>query len=347
MKKFIIFILCLLLTGCTTIVQEASLNLFDIKEAKEITSQYMNALSEGEISTAESLCEDKLISREEVAKLENNKFVAYKIEEVNEGADYAYIKYVVIRGNNTDIRADLDSIEFKVSKKESEYKITEIEAKNLKQVYLEKENLRIIDGLTGKSDLLLRKRELPREVYTKSSKVTLTMDTVPTVEFSKINTDFQGRYVGITLENGDKILVVLSVIGEVDDSLNLSGSSVTSENSDIEEILEKPLAQKIVGYDLIDAEKTEKILFTENDEILVVQVKKKGEGSTIRIYKNLSGEFINLGIDHKFPSDKYSIDIKKITAGEIHIEVIPLNSDVKDGGKYIINIEKMDIYKDE
>ena len=144
MKKFIVFILCLLLTGCSAVVENVSLNLFDIEEAKEISNKYMSALAESDKGVAEALCEDKFISSKETEKLENNKFVAYKVEEVNEGADYAYIKYLVIRGNNSEVRADLDSIELKVNKIENDYKITEVEAKNVKQVYLEKDNLRVI-----------------------------------------------------------------------------------------------------------------------------------------------------------------------------------------------------------
>lgn len=349
MKKFIVFILCLMLTGCSTVVQNVNSNLFDIEKAKESAGEYMSALSKGEIGTAETLCENKKISNEEVEKLKNNKFRAYKIDEINEGADYAYIKYLVIRGNNTEVRADLDSIELKVSKIDGEYKITEIEAKNIKQVYLDKENLRIIDGEIGKSDLLLRKKDLPKEVYSKGDEVTLTMDTVPDVQFSKLNVGFQGKYVGVTLSNGDKTLVSLSIINDVDNSLKKSkGASASSNtNENIEDIFEKPIAEKIVGYDLIDAGTTEKILFTNNDEFLVLQVNKEGKGSSIRIYKNPLGELVNFEIDKKFPPDKYSLDIQKITEGGIYIEVTPISSEAAEKGLYIIDIKNMDISKDE
>lgn len=346
MKKIIIFILCLGLIGCSTVVQNVSSNLFDIEKAKEISSKYMSALSESEISEAESLCENKFISNKEAEKLENNKFLAYKIDEVNEGADYAYIKYLVIRGNNSEVRADLDSIELKISKIQDNYKITEVEAKNVKQVYLEKENLRIIDGMTGKSNLLLRKKDIPKEVYRKDDEVTLTMDTVPDVQFSKLNIGFQGKYVGMTLSNSNKTLVVLSVISNEDGNSKASGKVNSESGEEIEDIFEKPVSQKIIGYDLVNAGKTEKILFTDNDEALVLQVKKEGEGSAVRVYKNATGELMNLEINKKFPSDKYSLDVKKITEGRIYIDVTSLDSNAEDGGRYVIDIENMDIYKE-
>lgn len=347
MKKFIVFILCLLLTGCSAVVENVSLNLFDIEEAKEISNKYMSALAESDIGVAEALCEDKFISSKETEKLENNKFVAYKVEEVNEGADYAYIKYLVIRGNNSEVRADLDSIELKVNKIENDYKITEVEAKNVKQVYLEKDNLRVIDGMTGKSNLLLRKKDIPKEVYRKGDEVTLTMDTVPEVKFNKVNIGFQGKYVGMTLSDGSKTLVVLSVINN-EDSNSKSSTKVTSENGEnMEDVFEKPVAQKIIGYDLVNAGITEKILFTDNDETLVLQLKKEGEGSSVRVYKNTSGELMNFEINKKFPANKYSLNIKKITEGKIHIDVTPLSSEAEESGRYIIDIENMDISKDE
>lgn len=346
MKKFIVFILCLLLTGCSTVVGKVNLNLFDIEEAKEISNKYMSALSESDIGAAEALCEDKFISSKEAEKLENNKFIAYKVEEVNEGADYAYIKYLVIRGNNREVRADLDSIELKVNKVEDNYKITEVEAKNIKQVYLEKENLRIIDGMTGKSNLLLRKKDIPKEVYRKGDEVTLTMDTVPEVQFNKLNIGFQGKYVGITLSNGNKTLVLLSVISNEDKNSKTSAEVSSEDGKEMEDIFEKPIAQKIVGYDLVNAGNTEKILFTDNDEALVLQVKKDGEGSAVRIYKNSTGELMNLEINKKFPPDKYSLDIKKITEGKIYVDVTSLDSNAEEGGEYVIDVENMDIYKD-
>ena len=346
MKKFIVFILCLLLIGCSTTVQDVSSNLFDIEKAKEVSSKYMSALSESDIKAAESLCENKFISNKEVEKLENNKFIAYKIDEINEGADYAYIKYLVIRGNNREVRADLDSIELKVNKIEDNYKITEVEAKNIKQVYLEKENLRIIDGMTGKSNLLLRKKDIPKEVYRKGDEVTLTMDTVPEVQFSKLNIGFQGKYVGITLSDGKKTLVLLSVISNDDKNTKTSAKVSSEDGKEIEDIFEKPVAQKIVGYDLVNAGNTEKILFTDNDEALVLQVKKEGEGSAVRVYKNSTGELINLEINKKFPSDKYSLDIKKITEGKIYINVTSLDGSAQESGEYVIDVDNMDIYKD-
>lgn len=346
MKKFIVFILCLLLTGCSTVVGNENLNLFDIEEAKEISNKYMSALSESDIGAADSLCENKFISSKEAEKLENNKFIAYKVEEVNEGADYAYIKYLVIRGNNREVRADLDSIELKVNKVEDNYKITEVEAKNIKQVYLEKENLRIIDGMTGKSNLLLRKKDIPKEVYRKGDEVTLTMDTVPEVQFNKLNIGFQGEYVGITLSDGNKTLVLLSVISNEDKNSKTSAEVSSEDGKEMEDIFEKPIAQKIVGYDLVNAGNTEKILFTDNDEALVLQVKKEGEGSAVRIYKNSTGELMNLEINKKFPPDKYSLDIKKITEGKIYVDVTSLDGNAEEGGEYVIDVENMDIYKD-
>lgn len=348
MKKFIIFILCLMLTGCNTVIKDRDVDLFDIEKATDVAGEYMNALSKGEIERADKLCKDRVISYEEAEKLENNKFKSYKVKETNEGADYAYIKYLVIRGNNDDVRADLDSIELKVTKIKNDYKITEIEAKNVKQVYLDKENLRIIDGETGKSDLLLRKKDLPKEVFTKGDEVTLTMDTVPEVNFSKINVGFQGKSVGVTLSNGDKTLVVLSVINDVKDPQSTpKEGAVVSTNQDIEDILEKPISEKIVGYDLIDADKVEKLLFTDSDEALVLQVKKEGSGSEIRIYKNPSGELMNLEIDKKFPKDKYSLDIQKITKEGIYIDVTPISTNIDEEGVYRIDIKNKEISKDE
>ncbi|MCR4943314.1 MAG: hypothetical protein K5986_02405 [Clostridium sp.] len=345
MKKFIIFILCLLLIGCNSETNFQGEELFDREKASYVAAEYMNALSKEEIEMANSLCEDLVLSEEEVIKLNNNKFKAYKVKEVTEGADYARIKYLVIRGNNSEIRADLDSIELKVNKIDDYYKITEIEAKNVKQVYLDNESLRVIDREVGRSDLVLRKRDLPKEVFSKGDEVTLTMDTVPNVDFNHVNIGFQGNSIGVSLGNGKETSIVFT---SINDGKKSSGKvSAETEDKNMEDIFEKPIADKIIGYDLIDAESTEKILFTDNDEALIVQVKESRGGSSVRIYKNPLGELMKLKLDEKFPSEKYSVDVDKVTEEGIHVKSTALTSDKEFEGDYIIDIENMDVTKDE
>lgn len=346
MKKLMSFILCFLLMGCEITTQEVNVDLFDVEEALYIAGEYMSALSKGEVGIADALCSDIYISDEEAEKLIKNKFVAYKIKDVSEGANYAYVKYLVIREDN-QVKADLDSIELKVTKENYEYKVNNVEAKNIKQVYLDNDNLRIIDSENGKSNLLLRKRDVPKEVFAKGDEVTLTMDTVPEMEFKKINIGFKGDVIGITLSNGSDTLVVLATVNDTKDSNKSSSSNIQIFNSDVDEILEKPIAEKVLGYDLINEEEIEKVLFTDNDEALVLNIKKSGRGSEVRIYKNPTGELLDFKLNEEFPNDRYSVKVQKITEEGISIGVIPISSEGDKEGDYIVDIKNMNIYKDE
>lgn len=345
MKKVIVFILCLLLVGCNTKANLQSEDIFDREKASYVAQQYMDALSKKDVGKADSLCKDLVIPENEVKKLDDNRFKAYKIKELDEGADYVRVRYLVIRGNDIDIRADLDSIELKIDKIDDYYKITEVEAKNIKQVYLDGENLRIIDREIGKSDLILRKRDLPREIFAKGDKVTLTMDSVPDVNFNHVNVGFQGNSLGLTLSNGEKTLLVYSTINDIKKSGGEIVSMKSGENT--EDILEKPVADKIIGYDLINAGSVEKVLFTDNDEALIIQVKEAGKGDSVRIYKNPSGELMDLKLNEKFPSNEYSVGVEKVTEDGIYVKSTGLNGNKDEEGIYLVDIENKEVSKQE
>ena len=220
MKKFFIGILCLILIftigGCNGSMGEVTVHLFDIKEAMDIGSEYMQNLALGNIEEANSYCRNKDISKEEVVKMQENKINSYKLDKVEEGANYAYLKYIVLRGNNAALTADLDGIVLKIMKEDDKYLIDDIKASNIKQVYKEKDTLRIRDEESGKSKLLLRMRDLPKEVYPKKEEVTLSKETVPESEFNKISIGFEGNRVAITLTDGNNTFIAVAMIKELE-----------------------------------------------------------------------------------------------------------------------------------
>ena len=348
MKKFFIGILCLILIltigGCNRSMGEVTVHLFDIKEAMDTGSEYMKNLALGNIEEANSYCRNKDISKEEVAKMQENKIDSYKLDKVQEGANYAYLKYIVLRGNNVALTADLDGIVLKIMKEDDKYLIDDIKASNIKQVYKEKDTLRIRDEESGKSKLLLRMRDLPQEVYPKKEEVTLSKETVPKSEFNKISIGFEGNRVAITLTDGKNTFIAVAMIKELEATVGKENKEGNIDTN-LDEILEKPIAERIVGYDFLQGEEVEKLLFSKDDGELIVQGKQAAVGNRVKIYKNPKGELMPLKLDKLFPRELYSVNIFSVTGEGTLINVEAIGEEKEAVGTYMVDVKEGKLVK--
>lgn len=347
MKKYFIGILCLILIftlgGCEKAMEEVTVHLFDIKDAMDIGSQYMKNLALGNIEEANSYCRNKDISEEEVVKMQLNKISSYKLDKFEEGANYAYLKYIVLRGNDSGLSVDLDGIVLKIMKEDDKYLIDDIEASNIKQVYKEKDTLRIRDEELGQSKLLLKMRDVPREVYPKKEGVILSKEKVPEGDFNKFSIGFEGNRVAFTLMDGKNTFIAVAMIKELEETASKSQEE-GSTDINLDEILEKPIAEKIVGYDFLEGEVVEKLLFSKDDGELIVQGKKDGV-SRVKIYKNPKGELAPLKLDELFPRREYSVNILSVTGEGSLINVESLGEKKEAIGTYIVDVKEGKVVK--
>ncbi|PRR83265.1 hypothetical protein [Clostridium vincentii] len=350
MKKFFIGILCLILVftivACNASMEEVTVHLFDIKEAMNTGSEYMKNLALGNIEEANSYCRNKDISEEEVVKMQENKINSYKLDQAEEGANYAYLKYIVLRGNTAALTADLDGIVLKIMKEDDKYLIDDIKVSSIKQVYKEKDTLRIRDEESGKTKLLLRMRDLPREIYPKKEEVTLSKETVPESEFNKISIGFEGNRVAITLTEGDNTFIAVAMIKEIEATVGQSdGKENVDMDTNLDEILEKPIAERIVGYDFLQDEEVEKLLFSKDDGELIIQGKQEGLGNRVKIYKNPKGELMPLKLDELFPREAYSVNIFSVTGEGTFINVEAIGEEKEAAGTYIVDVKEGKLVK--
>ena len=347
MKKYFIGILCLILIftlgGCEKSMEEVTVHLFDIKDAMDIGSQYMKSLALGNIEEANSYCRNKDISKEEVVKMQSNKISSYKLDKFEEGANYAYLKYIVLIGKDSGLSVDLDGIVLKIMKEDDKYLIDDIKASNIKQVYKEKDTLRIRDEELGQSKLLLRMRDIPRAVYPKAEGVILSKEKVPEGDFNKFSIGFEGNRVAFTLMDDKNTFIAVAMIKELEETASKSQEK-GSTDINLDEILEKPIAEKIVGYDYLEGEVVEKLLFSKDDGELIVQGKKDGV-SSVKIYKNPKGELAPLKLDELFPRREYSVNILSVTGEGILINVESLGEKKEAVGTYIVDVKEGKVVK--
>ena len=351
MRKRISYILIVLLifaiVGCNKSEEDGKVNFFEVQEATKVANDYIKELSLGNNEGAIKFASDKVKDEDQFSKLKENRINAYKLDEVAEGANFAYINYLVIRESARELRTDLDTIIVKVIKKDDNYVVDEVRAKSNKQVYEANDVLRIRDEESGKSEVLVRKKDFPREVYPKKENIVLNKETVPEGDFNKFSIGFGANKIGIATTDGNKTLISLAMVEESKPTVGLDGNADGSSSEDIDkaidEALDKPIVDKLTGYDLIDGSEIEKLIFSSDDGELMVQVREEGKGSSVRIYKNPTGELLKVQLKELFPNDKYNVDIKRVNEKGVFIEVSGLGEEKEAEGEYNVDLKSMKV----
>ena len=348
-KKLIcIFILIsILLAGCSN--KKEKIDFFDIHKAKEAGGAFMEKLTSGTMEEIGLLCSGRVKESKEYNSLMENRIGSYKVKKTIEGADYAYIDYLAIRKDNEDLRTDLDEISMKIIKKNEAYLVDEIKAKSNKEIYEDKDTLRVRNEETGESNVLVRLRDLPKEMYSKNSQVVMNKKSIDNKKFSRIALSFNGDKVGIASTDGKNIALLLGEIKEEEDTLGASNSSGKNEKSNtsnieknIQDALEVPVVSKLIEYDLIENAEVEELLFSSDDGELILQIRQDGE-SYIKAYRNTTGEIVDINLEKEFPKDKYALKIKCVNDKGLLIEV--KSKEKSESSEYIVDFNENKVKK--
>lgn len=326
MRKTLLFCISIILlfgmVGCQRNLGNNKIDMFNEKEATSVGRRYMDELSKGQ----------------------DNFINSFKLDHSAEGGDFVFLNYKVIRGNDKGNSIGLDSFDLKVIKNAEVYSVEEVKSKNKKQVYVDNNTLRILDEEVGESQLFLRSKDLPKEIYSKGNRVMIKKEVVPQGEFSMLAMGFEGNKVALVIKNEDKEFLALALVKESKATV-AKGKGEDSDNIDnkqIDELIEKPIVEKIVPYDLMENSKIEKIVFTNDDAELILQVTSGGI-SSLRTYKNPSGELIPIDLDKRFPGDKYQVKIDRVNEEGSFIKVIAIDSGEEE--EYLLNLKEMKVVK--
>lgn len=350
---FLSSILIFSFVGCSGKNIDVNSDVFNIKKAGEIASNYMENVTKGNFDESNKISTEVIKDNEEIRKIQNDNINGYKLDRLSEGADHAYFTYIVVKEEKDESRIDLDTVVIKVAKKDKEYLVDEIKSTNEKQVYKVRNTLRLRDYEIGKSQLLLRMKDLPKEVYPNRDNVVVDKESVPEGSFNKMGIGFLGNKVAFTTTNGLRTFIGLAIVEDTKPTVgdNQGGGDAPSPSGGnvdeaIQDALEMPILNKLVPYDVVDGSIVEKLLFSNDDGELIVQIKEEGKGSGIRIYKNPTGELLKLNLNEYFPVEKYSSDVVRIDDNGVFITVKAIGNDKENEGTYKIDVEDLKVFKE-
>lgn len=357
---FIIFILCIV--GCkgkdeTSDVQER----FNTQIAKERGIQYMERLKANDISGANAISTPELAASNKIKEITTMPIVAFQPGIINETGLSSYIEFYCSRTNGKLSDADLDMVTMKIVKDGEEYKVADVKSENITEIYHDNDELRLITKGTGSSQLILRLKDLPLEIYPKGQMPVINKVKVPKDRYSVIGISYTGSNIGVSTTDGKNSFIGVAIIEEANIESNArvadermaqgngggnSGGGAPLDENTLKKALERPIVQKISGYDVLEDSKIKNMIFNEEEGFLIVQY-TKGNGTSLgmKIYKNPDGDLFPVEFDKIFPIDKYNIEYLRATKNNIIINVTAGKKD--DVSQEVLGNYKIDLLEEK
>ena len=356
LKKIISIMLILttsILISCTKMEknEEAMLDLFDVLKGRTLAKEYLLNISKGDITSANELCDNELISNNVNLSEGVSKLASFQLDETISGNDFSYFIFNVIRDSNVEPKSDLENYIIRVNRAGDKYTISSVKATSKRELYTKNKALRIIGEKGGKSSLVISLNNIPKDTYLRNNKVMLYKEKVPNDNFGKVVLGFTGQKVAIsTINEKDAYICVVYI----DDTLMESGTdeispgtpSESASLAEIEDIMEKPVSRKVVSVDLLNNCKIEDFIFSKEDDNLAVNYKNEEGINRLNIYKTEDGELIESNLDGKFSKEVYNVKANYFEDENLNFTVYK-NDNSKDNltGVYDINIKSLEITK--
>lgn len=351
LASLLLFVL-MIFSGCSKTEDKVeNIDIFNIKKAFELADEYLGLIKNNNIEEANKLCTEELISNNKEISTGTSKIIAYAPDNLIESSKSAFITFNVIRNSSSESKCDLDNYAIKVIKDGESYKIDEIKAINMKQVFVRNKSLRMIGEDGGKSDLIISLNNAPKDVYLKENELMLYKEEAPADNFGPISLGYKGKKIAISTTSGSRAFISIAYIQE---SKETQGSSPkgegagntnqqsSNEENNLEELADKPIAKKVIPLDMLNGVKIDNLVFTHEERYLIAEYINSSLVKRMKVYNSSSGDLIALNFDEMFPEDKYNIELIDFKKDECRINVIA-KSDAKDINSEILGEYKVDI----
>ncbi|MBQ5696082.1 MAG: hypothetical protein IIV48_05445 [Clostridium sp.] len=355
-KKIISIVLVLTIStliGCTKIekVENQKLDLFDVFKGRDVAKNYLNSIKNGDIISANKLCEEELISSNVNISEGVSDISGFQLDKTIASSEFAYFIFNVIRDSNIEPKSDLESYTIKVNRKDDSYTIGEVKSKPQRELYVRNNALRIIGEQGGKSSLVISLNNIPKDTYLRENKIMLYKEKVPNNNFGKAILGFTGKRIAIsTIDNKNTFIC----IAYIDDTLMKSGTDQVSQGessknnsiNELQEVLEKPVTSKVVSVDLLNESTVEDFIFSKDDNNIAINYKDKLGIERLNIYKTDDGSEIETKFDDIFNKNIYNIKAQYFDDDKLFINVYKSDGNTDDiTGNYNFNTKSLELIK--
>lgn len=355
LTSLLLFLLMMFSACSKTKSNSEEIDIFGLKKAFDLADEFLGLIKNSDIEEANKLCTEKLLSSNKNISTGTSEIIAYAPDNVIESAKSAFITFNVIRNSSAEPKCDLDNYAIKVIKEDGNYKIDEIKATNLKQVFVKNNALRIIGEDGGQSDLIISLNNIPKDAYLKENELMLYKEKVPVDNFGPVSLGYKGNKIAISTISGGRAFIAIAYIQESKEAQGESShggeggngnQESTSTTSNLEDLLDKPIAKKVIPVDMYNGVKIDNLVFTHEERYLITEYMNTNLVKRIKVYNSASGDLIQLNFDEMFNEDKYNIELMDFKKDEFNINVTS-KENAKDVNQEVIGEYKVDIEEKE
>lgn len=361
MKKYISYIMILvmvaILIGCgeKTAENVKEKDAFDLKAANTLVEQYLDDISSESYERANKVLLENVKGNVKNIQPNNLKIKGYRIEELNESVGEGNFRVKVVKSNIVRPEAQVVEYRIKVVKDGIDYKISEVNASNFKEVYKELDEIRLRKEDEVDTYLLTNFKGLPKYAYAKGDNGKMNSEEVPLNEYGMATLNYSGDLAAISTLGKGTYIGILSF----DESAFTQGSSQGGnqggegqegqggQGGQLKLMKEKPIGQKFVSLDVIKGGKIENMVFSQDEKLIVVQY-TKGEMKSIRVYGVGNGELIKTNFDEEYPLNKVNVIYTKFKKDKMLYKVMPKNDQEKNNeyvGDWELDLKTFKILK--
>lgn len=355
-KKIFSFILILtisVLISCSKVNNdnESNIDLFDVFKGKDVATDYLINIRNGDIAKANEVCEKELVDSNVILSEGVSNITGFQLDKTIASSEFAYYVFNVIRDSNVEPKSDLESFTIKVNRKNDNYSIGEINAESKRELYIRNNSLKIIGEKGGKSSLVISLNNIPKDTYLRENKVMLYKEKVPNNNFGKVVLGFTGQKVAISTIDDRNAFICIAYI---DETLMQSGADevyqgVSTQGASINElqdVLEKPVTNKVVAVDLLNDVKIEDFIFSKEDDNIAVNYKNKVGIDRLNIYKADDGKAVDIKLDEVFNKELYNVKAQYFDEDKLIFDVYKSDGSIDDlTGKYNLNMKSSEMIK--
>ena len=355
LTSFLVFFL-MIFSACSNSQDDTeNVEVFGLQKAFDLAEEYLGLIKNNKLAEANALCTEELINSNNNITTGISNIVAFAPDNVIEYSNSAFMTFNVIRNSSSEPKCDLDSYAIKVVKENDEYKIDEVKATNLKQVFINNDSLRMISEDGGKSDLIISLNNITKDSYLKENKIMLYKEKVPAENFGVVALGYKGDKIAISTTSGNRSFIAIAYIQESQEAQgsssegNSGGEGGKNEEENLGELLEKPIAKKVIPLDIYNGAIVNNLVFMQEEEYLITEYVNANLSNRIKVYNGSSGDLIALDFDSKFPEEKYSINLLTFKKDEFDISVTAKegSSDIDKNilGEYTVHVDSLEIKK--
>ena len=342
-----------ILMGCSKINEnkESNIDLFDVFKGKDLATNYLINIRNGDIAKANEICENELIKKNVNISEGVSDITGFQLDKTIANSEFAYYIFNVIRDSSIEPKSNLESYTIKVNRNGENYSIGEINSKSERELYINNNSLRIIGEKGGKSSLVISLNNIPKDTYLRENKIMLYKEKVPNNNFGKVVLGFTGQKVAISTIDDKNAFICIAYIDNslmkdgVDDISQDTASQGSTLNS-LQEVLEKPVTSKVVPVDLLNNVKIEDFIFSKEDDNIAVNYKNQFGINRLNIYKADDGKIVDAKLDDIFNRDIYNVKAGYFDGDKLIMDVYKSDGSIDDViGKYSFNMKSEEMIK--